>query len=283
MSTCRTGSRCGRTSTVFGRLYAVEDLAERIAAIADELDLVRLARPPGRQALGRAEDPRGARQGADQLAARCCCSTSRPPRSIPTPPTGCARGSSASASERGATVLLASHNMAEVERLCERVIIMKRGRIEDDDTPQRLLDALRPREPGGGLPRRRARPRRSRARGRAMSASSTSPLDARAASRRRDGAALSLSAALVLDAAARAHLLAGGAAVRLGLPAALHRAECRLLRARRRHVHRRRADVGHPVPRPARLLGLVPRGDVVAQPVEPDDQPAAADRVRLRR
>src|SRR5208282_3567079 len=33
--------------------------------------------------------------------------------------------------DRGATVLLASHNMAEVERLCERVIIMKRGRIED--------------------------------------------------------------------------------------------------------------------------------------------------------
>ena len=29
--------------------------------------------------------------------------------------------------------------MTEVERLCERVIIMKRGRIEDDDTPQRLL------------------------------------------------------------------------------------------------------------------------------------------------
>jgi ABC-2 type transport system ATP-binding protein len=30
--------------------------------------------------------------------------------------------------------------MAEVERLCERVIMMKRGKIEDDDTPQRLLD-----------------------------------------------------------------------------------------------------------------------------------------------
>jgi ABC-2 type transport system ATP-binding protein len=29
--------------------------------------------------------------------------------------------------------------MAEVERLCERVIIMKRGHIEDDDSPQRLL------------------------------------------------------------------------------------------------------------------------------------------------
>jgi ABC-2 type transport system ATP-binding protein len=29
--------------------------------------------------------------------------------------------------------------MAEVERLCERVIMMKRGRIEDDDTPARLI------------------------------------------------------------------------------------------------------------------------------------------------
>ena len=38
-----------------------------------------------------------------------------------------------------ATILLASHNMLEVERLCDRVIIMKRGRIEDDDTPARLL------------------------------------------------------------------------------------------------------------------------------------------------
>jgi len=41
--------------------------------------------------------------------------------------------------ERGATVLLASHNMLEVERLCERVIMMKAGRIVDDDTPQSLL------------------------------------------------------------------------------------------------------------------------------------------------
>jgi ABC-2 type transport system ATP-binding protein len=42
--------------------------------------------------------------------------------------------------ERGATVLLASHNMMEVERLCDRVIIMKRGRIEDDDSPEALLE-----------------------------------------------------------------------------------------------------------------------------------------------
>jgi ABC-2 type transport system ATP-binding protein len=29
--------------------------------------------------------------------------------------------------------------MNEVERMCERVIIMKKGRIEDDDTPAHLL------------------------------------------------------------------------------------------------------------------------------------------------
>ena len=38
-----------------------------------------------------------------------------------------------------ATILLASHNMLEVERLCDRVIIMKRGRIEDDDSPDNIM------------------------------------------------------------------------------------------------------------------------------------------------
>jgi ABC-2 type transport system ATP-binding protein len=40
---------------------------------------------------------------------------------------------------RGATILLASHNMFEVERLCDRVIILKRGRIEEDDSPQGIM------------------------------------------------------------------------------------------------------------------------------------------------
>jgi ABC-2 type transport system ATP-binding protein len=41
---------------------------------------------------------------------------------------------------RGATVLLASHNMGEVERLCDRVIFMNAGRVVADDTPRALLD-----------------------------------------------------------------------------------------------------------------------------------------------
>jgi len=38
-----------------------------------------------------------------------------------------------------ATILLASHNMAEVERLCDYVIILKRGSIAGQGTPEDLL------------------------------------------------------------------------------------------------------------------------------------------------
>ena len=40
----------------------------------------------------------------------------------------------------GCTVLLASHNMAEVERLCDHVLMMKRGRIVDRGTPLDLRE-----------------------------------------------------------------------------------------------------------------------------------------------
>src|SRR5690606_3820837 len=41
--------------------------------------------------------------------------------------------------ERGATVLLASHNMPEVERLCDDVIMMKAGKIVDRGAPGALV------------------------------------------------------------------------------------------------------------------------------------------------
>ena len=62
--------------------------------------------------------------------------------------------------ERGATILLASHNMNEVERLCERVIMHEarphRGRRHAGAAAR----ALRPQQSGRGVPRHRARPRR---------------------------------------------------------------------------------------------------------------------------
>src|ERR1700691_3810478 len=83
---------------------------------------------------------------------------------------------------------------------------------------------------------------------------------------RRDDAALLVSAALVMAAAARPRLLAHGSDAHLGLPAILHRQQCWLLRPRRRHLYRGGAALGHPVSRPTWLLHLVPGGDVVAQP-----------------
>jgi ABC-2 type transport system ATP-binding protein len=39
----------------------------------------------------------------------------------------------------GATLLLASHNMLEVERLCDQVLMMRAGRIVDRGTPRELV------------------------------------------------------------------------------------------------------------------------------------------------
>jgi ABC-2 type transport system ATP-binding protein len=40
----------------------------------------------------------------------------------------------------GATVFMASHNMYEVERMCDDVIVMKAGAIVDHGSPQKLLE-----------------------------------------------------------------------------------------------------------------------------------------------
>jgi ABC-2 type transport system ATP-binding protein len=39
----------------------------------------------------------------------------------------------------GATILLASHNMSEVERLCDHVLMLRAGRLVDRGTPEQLL------------------------------------------------------------------------------------------------------------------------------------------------
>jgi ABC-2 type transport system ATP-binding protein len=44
------------------------------------------------------------------------------------------------ASKKGATILLASHNMNEVERLCNEVMMMKNGKIIDKDTCKSLIN-----------------------------------------------------------------------------------------------------------------------------------------------
>jgi ABC-2 type transport system ATP-binding protein len=124
--------------TVFGMLYGVDDLRGRIAQLGRELDLTELLdRPTGRLSAGqktRVALAKALINNPDVLL------LDEPTASLDPDTADWVRGHlQRFCRERGATVLLASHNMFEVERLCERVIIMKRGRIEDDDTPARLL------------------------------------------------------------------------------------------------------------------------------------------------
>ena len=41
--------------------------------------------------------------------------------------------------EKKTSILLASHNMAEVERLCSSVLMMNKGTIIDNGTPKELI------------------------------------------------------------------------------------------------------------------------------------------------
>ena len=41
--------------------------------------------------------------------------------------------------ERKTSILLASHNMAEVERLCSSVLMMNKGTIIDEGNPRELI------------------------------------------------------------------------------------------------------------------------------------------------
>ncbi|HTV27989.1 MAG TPA: ABC transporter ATP-binding protein [Xanthobacteraceae bacterium] len=123
---------------VFGMLYGVADLKERIARLARELNLTDLLdRPTGRLSAGqktRVSLAKALINNPDVLL------LDEPTASLDPDTADWVRAHlQRYCRERHATVLLASHNMNEVERLCERVIILKQGRIEDDDTPAKLL------------------------------------------------------------------------------------------------------------------------------------------------
>ena len=124
---------------VYGHLYGVKRIGRRIEELAAQLDLGDLLRRPAGQ-LSAGQKTRVAL--AKSLINRPDVLLLDEPTASLDPDTGdLIRGwLERYRAESGCTILLASHNMAEVERLCGQVLMMKQGRIVDRGTPAALLE-----------------------------------------------------------------------------------------------------------------------------------------------
>ncbi|WP_439572254.1 ABC transporter ATP-binding protein [Phreatobacter sp.] len=123
---------------VFGMLYGVADIAGRIAELAGALDLTALLdRPAGKLSAGQKTRVALAKALVNEPEVLLL---DEPTASLDPDTADWIRSHlEAYRDRRGATILLASHNMAEVERLCDRVVMLRQGRIVDDASPRELL------------------------------------------------------------------------------------------------------------------------------------------------
>ena len=123
---------------IYGDLYAVARPKERIAELAQDLDLAEfLDRPFGRLSAG---------QKTRVLLAKSLINEpellllDEPTASLDPDTADQLRGHLERYQARThATVLLASHNMVEVERLAHHVLMLRKGRLVDQGSPEELL------------------------------------------------------------------------------------------------------------------------------------------------
>jgi ABC-2 type transport system ATP-binding protein len=123
---------------VYGHLYSVPKLERRIGELVDELDLgAFMKRPAGQLSAGQ-----------KTRVALAKALINRPEVLLLDEPTASLDPDTADMvrswleryrAESGCTILLASHNMAEVERLCTHVLMLKQGKIVDQGSPDSLL------------------------------------------------------------------------------------------------------------------------------------------------
>jgi len=123
---------------VYAELYGLREPARQIRRLASELDLEDfLHRPTGKLSAG---------QKTRVLLAKALIN--EPEVLFLDEPTASLDPDTADVirtyleqyqKRRGATVLLASHNMAEVERLCSDVLMLKTGRLVDRGAPAELI------------------------------------------------------------------------------------------------------------------------------------------------
>jgi ABC-2 type transport system ATP-binding protein len=123
---------------VYGELYSVDRPEYRIAELAEKLDVtVFLDRRTGQLSAGQ-----------KTRVALAKALINRPRVLLLDEPTASLDPDTADwirtyledyARDERATILLASHNMGEVERLCDDVLVMRRGGIVDRGSPAELL------------------------------------------------------------------------------------------------------------------------------------------------
>jgi ABC-2 type transport system ATP-binding protein len=125
--------------TVYGNLYGVPNLRRRIAKLAEQLQIGAF--------LGRRH---GALSAGQRTRASLAKSLLNKPRLLLLDePTASLDPDTADwvrtllmdyRKASGATIFMASHNMYEVEQMCDDVIIMKQARIVDRGSPDALLE-----------------------------------------------------------------------------------------------------------------------------------------------
>ncbi len=123
---------------VYGHLYGVAKLEARIERLAAELDLSGLLdRPCGELSAGQKTRAALAKAliNAPEVLLLDEPTASLDPDTADRMRTWLERYRD----KTGAAIILASHNMAEVERMCDRVLMLRRGRVVDQGTPEELI------------------------------------------------------------------------------------------------------------------------------------------------
>ena len=124
---------------IYGRLYGVEDLSSRINELVEDLNLKDfLNKQTGELSSGQ----KNRVSLAKSLINRPEILLLDEPTASLDPDTGDYVRSYVQSykAKNKVTILLASHNMAEVERLCDSVIMMKKGKIIDQGTSREIIN-----------------------------------------------------------------------------------------------------------------------------------------------
>lgn len=127
-----------RNLRVYADLYGLEEPAQRIKQLAAMLDLDDLLdRPVGKLSAGQKTRVHLAKALINDPE---LLFLDEPTASLDPDSADRLRGHLERwRAARGATIFLASHNMAEVERLADEVLLMKQGRLIDRGSPHELL------------------------------------------------------------------------------------------------------------------------------------------------